>query len=238
MKSQIIDINLTDIMPTPDSILAVQGMTAGTDIQPRVRDLAEEACRLYETLAMPIGLTRPITEEQLRIVLEGHGQNEKPNPLEEIFPRAEAAALFAVTSGAKVSRKISALFDSHDFALGSLLDTAASEGTDRASRLMENEFTRLHNSGDSSLTTLAYSPGYCGWHISAQKVLFEFLHPERIGITLRDSFLMEPLKSISGVLIAGPKEIHMFDNSFSFCGQCRTQPCLMRMGALESVDRR
>ncbi|MCP4569619.1 MAG: hypothetical protein GY841_18735 [FCB group bacterium] len=234
MKTDIIDINPADIRPTPKSILAAQGIASEADIQPKVKDMATEACRIYDSLAQPIGLIRSITKEQLEIVLEGQGQNDSPNPLEDIYPRAEASALFAVTSGSEVSRKISALFKSHDFALGSLLDTAASEGTDRASRLMEKRFSQLLNGGDSSPTVLAYSPGYCGWHVSAQKVLFDLLSPEQIGITLRDSFLMEPLKSISGVLIAGPKEIHLFDNSFSFCGQCRTQPCLLRMGVLES----
>jgi hypothetical protein len=79
------------------------------------------------------------------------------------------------------------------------------------------------------LLTLAYSPGYCGWHISGQKKLFEYLHPEKIQITLNNSFLMNPLKSVSGVLITGKREIHKFKNSFSFCYLCKTKSCLERM---------
>ncbi|MFC2086489.1 hypothetical protein ACFLQ9_02090, partial [Bacteroidota bacterium] len=52
--------------------------------------------------------------------------------------------------------------------------------------------------------------------------------PESIGISLNNQFLMIPLKSISGVLIAGKKEIHNFDNDFSFCAQCKTFSCMGR----------
>ena len=79
---------------------------------------------------------------------------------------------------------------------------------------------------------LRYSPGYCGWHVSGQKRLFEFLQPQQIGITLRESFLMQPLKSISGVMIAGPIDIHRFKNDYPFCERCETEGCRERIRAL------
>jgi hypothetical protein len=79
---------------------------------------------------------------------------------------------------------------------------------------------------------LPYSPGYCGWHITAQARLFEFLHPEDIGITLNSSYLMQPLKSVSGVLVAGKGEIHKFRPKFSFCADCKTHQCVERMASV------
>ena len=43
-----------------------------------------------------------------------------------------------------------------------------------------------------------YSPGYCGWNISEQQKLFSLFPAEPCGITLSDSFLMSPVKSVSG----------------------------------------
>ena len=80
--------------------------------------------------------------------------------------------------------------------------------------------------------TLGYSPGYCGWHIGAQKKLFDRLGPEEIGIRLGESFLMEPIKSVSGVLVAGPAAIHRFRPAFPFCRGCTTHPCRRRMDDL------
>ncbi|UCE26659.1 MAG: hypothetical protein JSW52_09965, partial [Candidatus Coatesbacteria bacterium] len=76
---------------------------------------------------------------------------------------------------------------------------------------------------------LRYSPGYCGWDISGQKKLFEYLKPNDVGITLRESYLMEPLKSVSGVIVAGPAEIHDFELNYPFCRDCVTKFCRDRI---------
>lgn len=46
--------------------------------------------------------------------------------------------------------------------------------------------------------SLPYSPGYCGWDIREQQKLFSLFPPQPCGITLSDSFLMSPVKSVSG----------------------------------------
>jgi hypothetical protein len=79
---------------------------------------------------------------------------------------------------------------------------------------------------------MRYSPGYCGWHISAQKKLFEYLKPKEIGISLLESYLMTPLKSITGVLIAGKRTIHIFNADFPFCSKCKNHSCQNRIKQL------
>ena len=54
----------------------------------------------------------------------------------------------------------------------------------------------------------------------------------RIGIELSDSCLMSPLKSVSGVLVAGPAEIHDFENDFEFCLDCTTWECRDRIASI------
>ncbi|MCP4153380.1 MAG: hypothetical protein GY757_36975 [bacterium] len=95
-------------------------------------------------------------------------------------------------------------------------------------------YNRLLERGDiktseTSMRVLNYSPGYCGWHISGKGKLFEKLKPGSIGIRLNESYLMSPLKSISGVLTAGEQAIHRFDNNYPFCKQCRTYSCRERL---------
>jgi len=60
----------------------------------------------------------------------------------------------------------------------------------------------------------------------------EFLKPAEIGITLLDSYLMTPLKSISGVLLTGKKEIHIIKDDYPFCSQCKTHSCQQRIRTL------
>jgi hypothetical protein len=40
---------------------------------------------------------------------------------------------------------------------------------------------------------------------------------------------MDPLKSISGVIVAGRAEIHEFDNDYDFCAECGTRTCRERI---------
>jgi len=49
---------------------------------------------------------------------------------------------------------------------------------------------------------------------------------------LLDSFLMKPLKSVSGVIVVGEKEIHDFEDSYPFCSQCRSHSCRDRIRKL------
>jgi len=51
--------------------------------------------------------------------------------------------------------------------------------------------------------TNRYSPGYCGWNITGQKILFSLLPEYFCGIELTDTCLMLPIKSVSGIIGIG-----------------------------------
>ena len=48
-----------------------------------------------------------------------------------------------------------------------------------------------------------YSPGYCGWKVSDQQILFSLLPNQPCGVSLTASSLMCPIKSVSGVVGIG-----------------------------------
>jgi hypothetical protein len=117
-----------------------------------------------------------------------------------------------------------------------MLDSAASAAADRLTTLLGSHVAATTDDArDDEGRTLAYSPGYCGWHVSGQRALFAFLGPEEIGVTIRGSGLMEPLKSVSGVLVTGPRKIHRFAPGFPFCADCREKPCRERIAALSEA---
>lgn len=224
--------NIPDILPTPGAVLESQGMPRNLEAPKHIGNLASSAVEIFSNLAAPEGLTQECAKEQFEQIFQGEKKNAYPNPLQDVFPKANRLALFALTMGSAVSLKIHDLFENNDFALGALLDSVASLAADRAVDLLENTF--LNEPGEDNLTghelsVLGYSPGYCGWDISGQGKLFEFLQPERIGITLNRSFLMTPLKSVTGVLVAGRRDIHVFKANFGFCGDCQDPACQVRM---------
>ena len=165
-------------------------------------------------------------------MFEGEGWNEEDSPIGPIFETSANLALFAVTVGQEVSSEIQKLFAANDFALGSMLDAAASEATERTAAAVERHYHQhLKDTGQyrNGYGILRFSPGYCGWHISAQKKLFDALRPAEIGIGLNESYLMQPLKSISGVIMCGEKDIFRFDDTFSFCRDCADHACRARI---------
>jgi hypothetical protein len=235
-----LEIPVHEIKPDQDSVLETQGVPSGQELTEDVKTLLKKATDLFLEFSEPRAVISDISMPEFEAVYEGQGSNDKDTPLDEIFRKADSLALFAVTIGERVTKKIYELFKANDFALGSMLDSVASAGTDKAAGRVESRyFDLLSEKGEitPSKGILRFSPGYCGWHMSGQKRLFEFLRPEDIGITLLDSFLMKPLKSISGVLVAGDKEIFVFDDSYPFCGVCKSRSCQERIKALFGESR-
>lgn len=224
-------LSAADVRPSWDAILANQGIPVDSRLDERIDKLVEHASEMFKELVSPEALMASISTEEFDAVYRGEGLNEPETPVGEIFTKATHLALFAVTIGRKVSDKISRLFDVADFALASMLDSVASAAAEKGAEFLQHYYLRklVESEGASEQTSvLRYSPGYCGWHISGQKLLFEYLHPGQVGITLRDSFLMEPLKSVSGVFIAGPEGIHNYVDTYPFCSECGDHSCRYR----------
>ena len=221
-----------DIIPLIEDITLQQGIPKGSVIKDNIKSLIENSVNIFRAEAKPSCIISEISQNDFDKIYAGEGNNENEAPLKMIYPQADHLVLFAATMGAGISQLVTDLFNRNDFALGSMVDAVASLAADKSVGLLENKITekfvddKLTNNG---YMTLSYSPGYCGWNIDAQKKLFSFLKPQQIGISLNESCLMTPLKSVTGVLVYGNKSIHQFDNSFSFCFNCKVQSCIERI---------
>jgi len=72
--------------------------------------------------------------------------------------------------------------------------------------------------------TNRFSPGYCGWHVSQQQILFALFKGETCGVRLTDSSLMLPIKSVSGIMGLG-QQVRRLDYT---CGLCHFEKCYKR----------
>jgi len=226
----MIEFPLARLRPQPGAVYAALGLTGGRTPSPGSAALLRRALDMFDAGSDARGLSQPVSADEFAEIFPGRGLNAPGAPLEKIFPRAERLHLFAFTLGAGIGAEIGRLFAGNDFALGSVLDAVASVATDNAGRLAEEWAGHQAAGQEGPLPRRAflYSPGYCGWHISGQEKLFARLRPETIGIGLNASFLMTPLKSISGVLVTGPADIHRFSDMYPFCAQCKSPTCRER----------
>jgi hypothetical protein len=230
--NQKITFGIKEILPRQEEVYHSQGIIDISRVHDRIHDIYLDSMELFTRKADPVGLLSELSIEQFRPVFDGEGKNAEENPLRYIYPRADHLALYALTLGPKLSETIGELFDSKEFALATMLDSVASLAADKAVENLETTYhDQLLKSGriTREQVVLGYSPGYCGWDISGQKRLFELLHPEQIDLSLNESCLMVPLKSITGVLVAGNAEIHFFENDFPFCPNCEIYSCRLRM---------
>ena len=236
--SHCIPFEQKQLTPDPESVLRQMGVPRRATISAGARILAEEAVDELEQNLEPAGILMEISRHDFADIFKGEAQNASETPLELIFPQAQALAVYALTMGAKVCMRIDELFKSGDVALGGALDAAASWAANRGAAIGENFFHEtLSRQGQlqENDCVLAYSPGYCGWHVSGQRQIFSHLRPETLGITLNDSYLMSPVKSVSGVMVAGKREINYYKPQWGFCNECVTFSCLQRMKQLKNA---
>ena len=220
-----------ELRPADDDVLRRLGVPAGAEVRPALRELLDQAAETTGKLADARGVIHPVAREEFVAIFEGEGNNAPESPLERIYPRASALALFVATIGERLERKISALFREGDSALAVVLDAYASstmnKGVEALVKRFELEFF------DDRVRVLPYSPGYCGWHLTGQRALFGALEFDNAGVALGESCLMTPLKSVSGVLVAGEASVHRFRPDFEFCEECETHECIPRMASVK-----
>lgn len=236
---RVITFRFDEVRPSDTEVLGRIGMPKEAPVTPALQGLMDEALAIIRRSAEPRGVFEVIAKDECVAIYRGEGQNAPESPLELIVPRAEALALFVGTIGARVPEEIEALFKKQDAALAMLLDAWASETTNRvadalAQRLLDE--LRSESAVSDAARVLPYSPGYCGWHLTGQRTLFARIRPTDIGVTLLPSCLMLPIKSVSGVLVAGDAAAHRFRPVWAFCDECETRDCGPRMRSVRRPE--
>ncbi len=136
---------------------------------------------------------------------------------------AEAYALFVCTAGWEYEEYQHQLKEEGDMVRVFIADALGSVIAERCADRMEEALqTSIDKLGWHH--TNRFSPGYCGWHVSQQQLLFPLFEGHTCGVKLTDSSLMVPIKSVSGIIGLGPDVRHL-DYS---CGLCDMQHCYKR----------
>lgn len=232
---RVIRLTAREVRPDAADVLRHQGIPAGAAVSPGLHALVRSARAAFDELVFPAAVFDEVSRSEFAAIYGGSGLNEPGTPMLEILPRAEALALFAATIGPGIETEIRRRLAGSDAALACALDAFASAATERLADLVAQEYLATfahHVQRPAPLHVLPYSPGYCGWHVSGQKPLFDRLQPGEIGIELNDRCFMTPVKSVSGVFVAGSREAHRFRPVYTFCEVCVTRECRDRLRAL------
>lgn len=112
----------------------------------------------------------------------------------------DSICIFAATAGINFEKFQNELKEDGDLIQSFIADQIGSCIAERAGDIAERHLMSLINPKQH---THRFSPGYCGWHLSQQQIIFSMLDPGPCGIILSDVSLMLPIKSISGIIGIG-----------------------------------
>ncbi len=105
-----------------------------------------------------------------------------------------------------------------------IIDTLGSEIVDFAADKVQEEIKKQAKE-KGMLISDRVCPGYCGWTVHDQHVLFSFFPDNYCGIQLTESALMNPIKSISGLIGVGKNVKQLGKNT---CSVCTMTDCIYR----------
>jgi len=144
---------------------------------------------------------------------------------------AATAAFFICTIGDGMEKWVQDLMRNGDYIKAYIVDMIASETVDVAMDRIQDWLGQQQKQNGKHITN-RYSPGYCGWHLSEQQKLFSLFPPSFCGITLTESSLMVPIKSISGIIGIGLK-VKKVDYVCRFCDM---KDCIYRRKSEKQVQ--
>jgi hypothetical protein len=137
--------------------------------------------------------------------------------------KSEAAAFFLCTAGSGPGLRSKKFMHDKDLLTGYIYDVVGSEMVEAATDLMQNDLEQSVLTEKLRITN-RYSPGYCGWNVIEQHKLFSFFPQNYCGISLLPSALMDPSKSVSGVIGIGAQ---VKKNPYT-CSLCDMENCIYR----------
>ncbi len=176
--------------------------------QPRLLEMADEVLRLLEELIEPTQAFKEIKDQK---------------DLPPFLIGAVLKYTGAATLGPKLENKVKALFDEGKPAEAYILDTAGSIAITKAGNILWDEIRRdAENKGFKK--GLRRTPGCRGIEIETQQWIFERLADPELGITLTESCMMVPRKSLSFLSRFGGK----LKGAFSCKGCPQYSDCSLR----------
>ncbi|MBK7710966.1 MAG: methionine synthase [Bacteroidales bacterium] len=137
--------------------------------------------------------------------------------------KAGSLAVFLCTAGEDIGIRSRKAMSDGDPLTGYIYDITGSIIVDAATDLMQGELEKQISAQGKKITN-RYSPGYCGWDVSEQHKLFRLVPDNFCGIKLTESALMDPVKSVSGIIGIGPDVRY---NPYR-CSLCDMKDCAYR----------
>jgi hypothetical protein len=136
---------------------------------------------------------------------------------------AEKLAFFITTIGSEIEKLSNELFNRNEMLEGYIVNLIGSEAAEACAEYIHKYVAEEMMLEDLNVTN-RFSPGYCNWDVSQQFLLFSQFPKKFDYVKLTESALMQPVKSVSGILGIGSR-VKYRDYK---CALCTDEKCIYR----------
>lgn len=153
----------------------------------------------------------------------GQTKLEAGKRIASYMKEASALAVFVCTAGSFFTDLANEYLKQGDLPEAFIADAIGSVTVENAMDRIEQALETEMNLQELKISN-RYSPGYCEWHVSGQQALFSLIDDNHTGVTLTASCLMQPIKSVSGIIGIGAD---MQKRPYG-CNICHSSTCVYR----------
>jgi hypothetical protein len=137
------------------------------------------------------------------------------------FKNATSFAIFICTAGAEISKHSREVSANGDPLLSFVFDVIGSVTVEKVTdKIQESLETEMQTMGLN--ISDRFSPGYCEWSVAEQQNLFALMPVNFCGVSLSESSLMSPIKSVSGIIAIGA----VMEQKGYQCHWCTEKNCM------------
>lgn len=191
----------------------------------------DEACKEIQLLANPKGIyqeypynaTTYTIESNPPIVVEG-------TSIRNHLANATKVFVLAVTIGEAVEIRSAELFKEGNYTVGLLVDAAATTTVEQVADQVNEIINRLAKKNGYT-PTWRFSPGYGNWPLEVQKDLASIIKTEEINLSVTDTFLLFPRKSVTAIIGCMPGTTTT--TTKRGCTSCSQKNCQSRKTSME-----
>jgi hypothetical protein len=137
--------------------------------------------------------------------------------------KSTSAALFICTAGKDISIRSKELMNEGLLVEGYVMDVLGSVTVEKAMDKIQESLKEEMKMAGMGISD-RYSPGYCNWSVAEQQKLFSLFPEKFCGVSLSESSLMNPIKSVSGIIGIGKE---MKQKGY-LCNWCNDENCIYR----------
>lgn len=125
--------------------------------------------------------------------------------ISDLIAGCDEVLFMGATAGAEIVEVISKYSKGENVTASVVYDAVASEMTDASLDWVSNFFSNSLRRENKGLTKRRFSAGYGDFQLKNQKVIFEVLELEKLGVSLSEQFILIPEKTVTA--LAGIKTV-------------------------------